>query len=70
MPAPVRRSTAEPTPAKPHPAMPRGAGAVFLACGIVFMAVALATGQYAFLGVGSPFLTLGIVFLATGRKPQ
>lgn len=63
-----------PAPAKPvpehAPASTRGAGAAFLACGIAFLAVALATRQYAFLGVCSPFLVLGIVFLAKSRKPQ
>ena len=43
-------------------------GAVFLACGVVFMGVALGTRQFAFLGVGSAFIALGVVFLAKSKQ--
>lgn len=44
------------------------AGAAFLACGITFMGVALATRQFAFMGIGPAFLALGVVFLAKSKK--
>ncbi len=44
------------------------AGTAFLACGVVFMGVALATRQFAFLGIGPAFLALGAVFLAKSKK--
>ena len=47
---------------------PQRLGLVFFSCAVTFLAVALGSGQYAFLGVGFAFLTLGIVFLAKGRR--
>jgi hypothetical protein len=50
------------------PSQSRAAGLAFLGCGVAFLAVALTTGQYAFLGVGPAMLALGIVFLARSRR--
>jgi len=49
---------------------PRRPGAVFLACGLVFLGVAAATRQAAFLALGPAFLVLGIALLARARKPS
>ncbi len=49
-------------------ASPKRLGLVFLGCAVTFLAVALGTRQYAFVGVGFAFLTLGIVFLAKSRR--
>jgi hypothetical protein len=41
---------------------------MFLACGVAFLTLALASGQPAFLGLGPAMLALGVVFLARSRR--
>jgi len=53
--------TGNPTPGSTRSRTP---GAVFLAIGVVFVAVG-SSGQRAFLGVGAAFIALGIVFLVS-----
>jgi len=50
------------------PRLPRRAGLPFLVCGIVFMATAIGSHQWAFLGIGLSLLVLGIVFGLDSRR--
>ena len=46
----------------------RNPGMAFLMVGIGLMAVAISTGQYAFIGVAAAFLVLGVVFMNKSRR--
>lgn len=46
----------------------RNPGMAFLVVGISLMAVAVSTGQYAFIGVAAAFLVLGVVFMNKSRR--
>lgn len=46
----------------------RGPGIVFLACGIAFLGVGVATGMTVFAMTAPAFIAMGIVYLVRARK--
>jgi uncharacterized membrane protein len=56
---------AAPTAQAPHLL---GPGIAFLACGVTFLAIGLATRLAALWGMAPAFIALGVVFIALDRK--